>query len=132
MGDKVATFLHYMATFVAGLVLGFVRGWKLTLVIISVCPLIAVSIIFLLFVSYFSCFMQVFHSQYHVTKQLLPSLLALCGYQFLRLYSKKEASAYAAAGAIADEVLSSIRTVAAFGGEKKEVERSVIIVHASP
>uniref|UniRef100_A0A670XZQ9 Bile salt export pump n=1 Tax=Pseudonaja textilis TaxID=8673 RepID=A0A670XZQ9_PSETE len=34
-----------------------------------------------------------------------------------------ELKAYAKAGAIADEVLSSIRTVAAFGGEKKEVER---------
>lgn len=34
-----------------------------------------------------------------------------------------ELQAYAKAGAVADEVLSSIRTVAAFGGEKKEVER---------
>jgi len=30
---------------------------------------------------------------------------------------------YAKAGAVADEVLSSIRTVAAFGGEEKETER---------
>lgn len=35
----------------------------------------------------------------------------------------RELKAYAKAGAVADEVLSSIRTVAAFGGEKKEVER---------
>lgn len=34
-----------------------------------------------------------------------------------------ELQAYAKAGAVADEVLSSIRTVAAFGGEKKEVDR---------
>ncbi|KAG7250786.1 hypothetical protein CRUP_011138 [Coryphaenoides rupestris] len=34
-----------------------------------------------------------------------------------------ELQAYAKAGAVADEVLSSIRTVAAFGGEMKEVER---------
>jgi len=34
-----------------------------------------------------------------------------------------ELQAYAKAGAIADEVLSSIRTVAAFGGEQKEVQR---------
>lgn len=31
--------------------------------------------------------------------------------------------AYAKAGNIAEEVLSSIRTVAAFGGEKKEISR---------
>ncbi|OXB52858.1 hypothetical protein ASZ78_009154, partial [Callipepla squamata] len=35
----------------------------------------------------------------------------------------RELKAYAKAGGVADEVLSSIRTVAAFGGEKKEVER---------
>lgn len=32
-------------------------------------------------------------------------------------------SAYAKAGSIAEEVFSSIRTVAAFGGEKKEIAR---------
>jgi len=35
----------------------------------------------------------------------------------------KELDAYAKAGSVAEEVLSSIRTVAAFGGEKKEIER---------
>ncbi|XP_053327619.1 bile salt export pump-like [Spea bombifrons] len=35
----------------------------------------------------------------------------------------RELQAYAKAGSVADEVLSSIRTVAAFGGEKKETER---------
>ncbi|XP_035227144.1 ATP-dependent translocase ABCB1-like isoform X2 [Stegodyphus dumicola] len=37
--------------------------------------------------------------------------------------SGDELQAYGAAGAVAEEVLSSIRTVAAFGGEKKEIER---------
>ncbi len=37
--------------------------------------------------------------------------------------TEKEANAYGRAGAIADEVLSSIRTVVAFGGQEKEVER---------
>ncbi|XP_056390369.1 bile salt export pump [Hyla sarda] len=35
----------------------------------------------------------------------------------------RELKAYAKAGSVADEVLSSIRTVAAFGGEKKEADR---------
>ncbi|XP_072274387.1 bile salt export pump-like [Pyxicephalus adspersus] len=35
----------------------------------------------------------------------------------------RELKAYAEAGSVADEVLSSIRTVAAFGGEKREAER---------
>jgi len=35
----------------------------------------------------------------------------------------KEMAAYAKAGAIAEEVLAGIRTVVAFGGETKEIER---------
>ena len=37
--------------------------------------------------------------------------------------AKLEQSAYAAAGAVAEEVISSIRTVVAFGGEGKEGNR---------
>ena len=43
--------------------------------------------------------------------------------QLLTSITTKELDAYAKAGSIAEEVLSSIRTVAAFGGEKKEIER---------
>ena len=37
--------------------------------------------------------------------------------------AEKESAAYACAGAIAEEVLSSIRTVVAFGGQAKELDR---------
>ena len=37
----------------------------------------------------------------------------------------QEQGAYAEAGGVADEVLSAIRTVIAFGGQQKECERSV-------
>ena len=37
--------------------------------------------------------------------------------------SVQEQRVYASAGAVAEEVLSSIKTVVAFGGEKKEYER---------
>ena len=42
----------------------------------------------------------------------------------------RELEAYAKAGAVADEVLSSIRTVAAFGGEEKEAERYLLCSHS--
>ncbi|XP_039378888.1 ATP-dependent translocase ABCB1-like [Mauremys reevesii] len=38
--------------------------------------------------------------------------------------TSKELTAYAKAGAIAEEVLSSVRTVVAFGGQEKEINRS--------
>ncbi|GFQ64248.1 ATP-dependent translocase ABCB1, partial [Trichonephila clavata] len=37
--------------------------------------------------------------------------------------SREEMAAYGKAGAVAEEVLSSIRTVFAFGGERKEIQR---------
>lgn len=37
--------------------------------------------------------------------------------------SGEELEAYGTAGAVAEEVLSSIRTVVSFGGEEKEIER---------
>ncbi|XP_015213560.2 ATP-dependent translocase ABCB1 isoform X1 [Lepisosteus oculatus] len=38
-------------------------------------------------------------------------------------FTSKEQTAYAKAGAVAEEVLSAIRTVIAFGGQKKEINR---------
>ncbi|KAM3850989.1 bile salt export pump [Vipera latastei] len=91
IADQVAIFIQRFTTFVCGFLLGFVRGWKLTLVIIAVSPLIGIG-------------------------------AGIIGLSVAKL-TGLELKAYAKAGAIADEVLSSIRTVAAFGGERKEVER---------
>ena len=43
--------------------------------------------------------------------------------RFMVKLTLKVRSKYAAAGAIAQEVISSIKTVAAFGGESKEMKR---------
>ena len=40
IGDKIGNFFQWFSTFVAGIVIGFVYGWKLTLVIMSVSPLL--------------------------------------------------------------------------------------------
>ncbi|KAG8432402.1 hypothetical protein GDO86_016881 [Hymenochirus boettgeri] len=91
IADQVGIFIQRFTTFLSGFLLGFVSGWKLTLVIIAVSPLIGIGAAF-----------------------MALAVAKLTG---------KELQAYAKAGAVADEVLSGIRTVAAFGGEKKEVER---------
>ncbi|XP_060634550.2 bile salt export pump [Anolis sagrei] len=91
IADQVAIFIQRFTTFVGGFLLGFVRGWKLTLVIIAVSPLLGIGAAFM-------------------------------GLTVAKM-TGRELKAYAKAGAVADEVLSSIRTVAAFGGERKEVER---------
>uniref|UniRef100_A0A8C0G1Z5 Bile salt export pump n=1 Tax=Chelonoidis abingdonii TaxID=106734 RepID=A0A8C0G1Z5_CHEAB len=86
IADQAALFIQRFTTFICGFLLGFASGWKLTLVIIAVSPLLGIG----------------------------AAVAKLTGL---------ELKAYAKAGAVADEVLSSIRTVAAFGGERKEVER---------
>ncbi|XP_002933334.2 ATP-binding cassette sub-family B member 5-like isoform X1 [Xenopus tropicalis] len=53
-------------------------------------------------------------------------VLALASAMFARILASlttKELAAYAKAGAVAQEVLSSIRTVVAFGGQEKEIKR---------
>ncbi|XP_058520228.1 bile salt export pump [Ochotona princeps] len=91
IADQLAIFIQRMTSAVFGFLLGFYRGWKLTLVIISVSPLIGFG----------------------------AAIIGLSVSKFTDL----ELKAYAKAGSVADEVISSMRTVAAFGGEKKEVER---------
>ncbi|XP_041821762.1 bile salt export pump-like [Chelmon rostratus] len=91
IADQVAIFLQRFTTFVCGFCVGFVKGWKLTLVIVAASPLIGIG----------------------------AGLMAM----FVAKLTGMELQAYAKAGAVADEVLSSIRTVAAFGGELKEVQR---------
>lgn len=42
IADQVAIFLQRFTTFVCGFCIGFVKGWKLTLVIVAASPLIGI------------------------------------------------------------------------------------------
>ncbi|XP_052474921.1 ATP-dependent translocase ABCB1-like isoform X2 [Carassius gibelio] len=91
LGDKICVFVQYFCTFIAGLIIGFIYGWKLTLVILAVSPLLA--------------------GTAAVWSKILATL------------TSKELTAYAKAGAVAEEILVAIRTVVAFNGQKKAVEK---------
>lgn len=43
VGDKFGLFFQHFAMFVTGFIVGLVHGWKLTLVILAISPLLAVS-----------------------------------------------------------------------------------------
>ncbi|KAG8201139.1 hypothetical protein JTE90_028804 [Oedothorax gibbosus] len=47
IGDKVSMLIQYSSTFIAGFVVGFIKGWQLTLVIMSMTPLLTLSSAFL-------------------------------------------------------------------------------------
>ncbi|XP_067300623.1 bile salt export pump [Pseudorasbora parva] len=91
IADQVSICIERISTFIFGFMVGFIGGWKLTLVVVAVSPLLG----------------------------LAAGLMAMA----VAKLTGRELKAYAKAGAVADEVLSSIRTVAAFGGEHKEAER---------
>uniref|UniRef100_A0A8C8SGP0 ATP binding cassette subfamily B member 4 n=1 Tax=Pelusios castaneus TaxID=367368 RepID=A0A8C8SGP0_9SAUR len=91
IGDKIGMLFQAVATFLTGFIVGFIRGWKLTLVILAVSPVLGLS--------------------------------AALWAKILSAFTDKELAAYAKAGAVAEEVLAAIRTVIAFGGQKKEIKR---------
>ncbi|XP_006891548.1 PREDICTED: multidrug resistance protein 1 [Elephantulus edwardii] len=91
IGDKIGMFFQSIAAFCTGFIVGFTRGWELTLVILAISPVLGLS--------------------------------AAVWAKILSSFTDKELLAYAKAGAVAEEVLAAIRTVIAFGGQKKELER---------
>ncbi|XP_053548248.1 ATP-dependent translocase ABCB1-like [Bombina bombina] len=91
LGDKIAIFVQNLSQFLTGIIIGFVYGWKLTLVILSVSPLLGISVM------------------------IWSKLLAM--------FTTKELLAYAKAGAVAEEILTAIRTVVAFNGQEKAIAK---------
>jgi ATP-binding cassette subfamily B (MDR/TAP) protein 1 len=45
LGEKIATFIMTIATFVSGFVIAYVKGWKLALVVTASLPTMAISVI---------------------------------------------------------------------------------------
>ncbi|KAM3929583.1 ATP-dependent translocase ABCB1 [Leptodactylus fuscus] len=43
IGDKISMLIQSLTTFLTGIILGFVRGWKLTLVILAISPVMGLS-----------------------------------------------------------------------------------------
>uniref|UniRef100_A0AAX7V0J4 ATP-binding cassette sub-family B member 5 n=1 Tax=Astatotilapia calliptera TaxID=8154 RepID=A0AAX7V0J4_ASTCA len=91
IGDKVGMLIQGFTSFVVSFIIGLSKGWKLTLVILAVSPVLGIS----------------------------AALFSMV----LTSFTSKEQTAYAKAGAVAEEVISSIRTVFAFSGQEKEIKR---------
>ncbi|KAG0096337.1 Multidrug resistance protein 1 [Podila epicladia] len=90
LADKVGLCLSNFTTFVAGFVIGFVKGWKLSLVLLCAVPLIGAAAAFM--------------AKYTVES------------------SSEGQGSYSKAGAVAEQAFSSIRTVVAFGGQRRETK----------
>ena len=91
IGEKLGMLFFFTGTFILSIIVAFVYGWDLTLVILSMMPLMVI----------------------------FGGMAAKVQTSF----AEKEMEAYGQAGSIAEEVLSAVRTVVAFGGQSKEIER---------
>lgn len=91
-GDKLGLAIQSISTAIVGVLVGFLRSWRLALVVVAVSLVLVIPV-------------------FAVSAVLVKK------------YTQGALDAYAKAGAVAEEVLSSIRTVTAFGGEAKELDR---------
>lgn len=117
IGDKFGNGVQYVATFFIAVLISLIKGWKLTLVILSVSPLIFISSALFTQVNFLLSYSFVF--SYFLNKILK---------QLTTILTSNELKSYARAGAVAEEVFTAIRTVFAFNGVKKEHKRSIKIL----
>lgn len=47
IGDKLSICLQFISTFIAGFAIGFIKSWRLTLVMMSLTPILAICAAFL-------------------------------------------------------------------------------------
>ncbi|KAJ8922242.1 hypothetical protein NQ315_004179, partial [Exocentrus adspersus] len=87
IGEKVGIFLYFESTFISGIIMALIKGWKLALVCMVSLPL---------------------------STTIMGTISWLSS-----KFSQAELESYGASGSIAEEVLSSIRTVVAFDGQEK-------------
>jgi ATP-binding cassette subfamily B (MDR/TAP) protein 1 len=91
MGQKLGDFAKYICQFVAGYVIGFARGWDITLVMMCVMPVMTWSMTYV-----------------------------VRSWQTRAAYAQQM---YAEAGAVAEETLSSIRTVSSLTAEHRAIDK---------
>ncbi|KAG0016635.1 ATP-binding cassette, sub-B (MDR TAP), member 4, partial [Podila clonocystis] len=91
LADKIGMAVMSLTMFVAGFVIAFTNGWRMSLVLMSTVPLMAVC----------------------------GALMA----KYTTESSVEGQGSYAKAGGLAEQAISSIRTVFAFNGQKRELQK---------
>jgi len=99
MADKVGLALSSFTTFIGGFVIGFTKGWKLSLVLLACVPLIG------------AC--------------------AAMMSKFTVANASKGQDSYSKAGSVAEQAFSSVRTVVAFSGQKRETDSYIAQLDAA-
>ena len=101
--EKVPMVVSYIAAFFTGMILAYVRSWRLALALTSMIPCIGIT----------GAVMNKFVAAYKtcVWKPIGPPS------EFSNPYFRSSLQSVASAGTIAEEVISTIRTAQAFGSQ---------------
>ncbi|CAF1425636.1 unnamed protein product [Adineta ricciae] len=124
IGDKLGSGIQLFASVIAGFAVGFVKGWKLTLIVLSTSSMILISTPLFSKVNLLNAAQQYQKSgavqtfTTHTHTHILSLYLKLG----MRL-TKMEQEENGKANAVAEEVFSSIRTVLYYNGQEKEQQR---------
>ncbi|CAF5024863.1 unnamed protein product, partial [Rotaria sp. Silwood1] len=86
IGNKLGSVIEALTTFISCIIVGFIKGWKLSLAICAFAPIFFITAI--------------------VSEMTIIEL-----------------KAYGKAGIVAEEVISSIRTVLSYNGQEREIQR---------
>ena len=106
IGEKVGMLIRFIVTGLGSFIIPYIQNWRISLVLTAIVPVMAIM-----------------GGVMGKVKGSIHYLVLLVNFpQIMAAASKGEMDTYGKAGAIAEEVLSSIRTVVAFGGQKKELE----------
>ena len=127
IGDKVATWIQWIFTFIMGGIICLIRGWELTLVLLCVAPIAAVVGVIVAKVGRLRGsrnWRQWFFLEMSFINKTITYMQMQRGVAF------KEMLAYSKAGGAAEECLAAIRIVAAYSGEEREAQRYVGTVAA--
>eukprot|EP01018_Ginkgo_biloba_P027753 Gb_07563 [translate_table: standard] len=101
MGEKMGHFIHHCCTFISGYIVGFLKSWQVSLVVLAMTP-----------------------------------LMIICGIAYRAVHvglATKEEASYREAGSIAEQAISSIRTVFSFVAEDHLAARySELLTKSTP
>ena len=112
LGHPVAQAIQYLAAFIAGIIVGFVSSWQLTLLIFASVPLS-------------TCEPCIAVGDSGRLRSIPPAVVVIMGFlrKFTSSLESRIAKAYSKAGDAANETFANIRTVLAYGGGDAEVAR---------
>ncbi|KAF8380715.1 hypothetical protein HHK36_028205 [Tetracentron sinense] len=118
ISEKVGNFMHYLSRFIAGFIIGFIRVWQISLVTLSIVPMIAIAGGVY---AYIATGLIARIRKSYVKAGEIAEEVALSLYLFIPL-SPQFLSAVTVLVLIILQVIGNVRTVQAFVGEEKAVK----------